>query len=353
MRDYRVIVIAGDGIGPEVTQAALAVLEAVQAKDGFRLVLEPHSAGAGHYRETGRAMDEATLAACRAADGVIKGPVGDPAVRHPDGTEAGTLGGILRPGLDAYANLRPVRLYPGVVSALRDTEAGAIDYLIVRENTEGLYASRGKGAVTADGVTDYMTMSRKGITRVVRKAFALAATRPRAQTGQARVTCVDKANVLRGFALFREIFDAVAAEHPGIAADHLYADAAAAALVERPGSFDVLVTENFVGDILSDLGAATVGGLGMCPSGNIGDATAYFEPIHGSAPGIAGQDRANPVATILSAAMLLDWLGEGAAAARVRAAVERALAGGTLAVNRDGSAAQGTRAAARAVIAAL
>ncbi len=187
----------------------------------------------------------------------------------------------------------------------------------------------------------------------MRTAVARAAPRPRAPAGQARVTCVDKANVLRGFALFREIFDAVAAGHPGIAADHLYADAAAAALVERPGSFDVLVTENFVGDILSDLGAATVGGLGMCPSGNIGDGTAYFEPIHGSAPGIAGQDRANPVATILSAAMLLDWLGEGAAAGRIRAAVERALAGGALALNRDGSVAQGTRAAARAFIAAL
>ncbi len=354
MRDYRVIVIAGDGIGPEVTGAALAVLETVQAQHGFRLVLEAHDAGAGHYRATGRAMDDATLAACRSADGVIKGPVGDPTVRAPDGTEAGTLGGILRPGLDAYANLRPVRLYPGVTSALRDADAGAIDYLIVRENTEGLYASRGKGAVSDDGVTDFMTMSRAGIARVVRKAFALCAQRTGAPAdGARRVTCVDKANVLRGFALFREIFDAAAAAHAGIAANHLYADAAAAALIERPQTFDVLVMENFIGDILSDLGAATVGGLGMCPSGNIGDASAYFEPIHGSAPGIAGQDRANPIATILSAAMLLDWLGEGAAAARIREAVERALATGGITLLRDGSVAQGTKGAATAVIAAL
>ncbi len=354
MRDYRVIVIAGDGIGPEVTAATLAVLDAVQADAGFTLHLESHNAGAGHYRATGRAIDEATLTACRRADGVVKGPVGDPTVRSPDGTEAGTLGGILRPGLDAYANVRPVRLYPGVTSALRDVEPGGIDYVIVRENTEGLYASRGKGTVTAHGVTDYMTMSRAGIDRVVRKAFTLATARNGAPDGGGRrVTCVDKANVLRGFALFREIFDTVALEHPTIAADHLYADAAAAALIERPGTFDVLVMENFVGDILSDLGAATVGGLGMCPSGNIGNASAYFEPIHGSAPSLAGTDRANPLATILSGALLLDWLGEAAAATRVRTGVERALAARAITLRPDGTADQGTRAAARSVIAAL
>jgi len=353
-RDYRVIIIPGDGIGPEVTDATLAVLAAVQDHENISLHFEPHSAGAAHYRATGRAMDDTTLAACRTADGVLKGPVGDPDVRSPDGIEAGTLGGVLRPGLDAYANIRPIRLYPGVTSALRDAAETGIDYVIVRENTEGLYASRGQGTVTAHGVTDYMTMSRAGIDRVVRKAFTLATARNGAPDGGGRrVTCVDKANVLRGFALFREIFDTVAREHPTIAADHLYADAAAAALIERPGTFDVLVMENFVGDILSDLGAATVGGLGMCPSGNIGDACAYFEPIHGSAPSLAGTDRANPLATILSGALLLDWLGEAAAAARVRTGVERALASRAITLRPDGSVDQGTRAAARAVIAAL
>jgi 3-isopropylmalate dehydrogenase len=347
-RDYRVIIIPGDGIGPEVTDATLAVLAAVQDHENISLHFETHSAGAAHYSATARAMDDTTLAACRTADGVLKGPVGDPAVRSPDGIEAGTLGGVLRPGLDAYANIRPIRLYPGVTSALRDVADTGIDYIIVRENTEGLYASRGKGTVTPEGVTDFMTMSRTGIDRVVRKAFSLATPRP-----NPRVTCVDKANVLRGFALFREIFDTHAAQHPDIAADHLYADAAAAALVERPGTFDVLVTENFVGDILSDLGAATVGGLGMCPSGNIGETAAYFEPIHGSAPGLAGQDRANPIATILSAAMLLDWLGEAPAATRIRSAVERTLAIATITLNPNGTTAQGTKAAAQAVIAAL
>jgi 3-isopropylmalate dehydrogenase len=347
-RDYRVIIIPGDGIGPEVTDATLAVLAAVQGRDNFTLHLETHSAGAAHYDATGRAMDDATLAACRSADGVLKGPVGNPAVRSPDGIEAGTLGGVLRPGLDAYANIRPIRLYPGVTSALRDVPDTGIDYIIVRENTEGLYASRGKGTVTPEGVTDYMIMSRTGIDRIVRKAFSVAASRP-----NPRVTCVDKSNVLRSFALFREIFDSNAAQRSDIAADHLYADAAAAALVERPGTFDVLVTENFVGDILSDLGAATVGGLGMCPSGNIGDDAAYFEPIHGSALALAGQDRANPLATILSAAMLLDWLGEAPAAMRIRSAVERTLATATISLNSNGTTPQGTKAATNAVIAAL
>jgi len=347
-RDYRVIIIPGDGIGPEVTDATLAVLAAVQGRDNFTLHLETHSAGAAHYDATGRAMDDATLAACRSADGVLKGPVGNPAVRSPDGIEAGTLGGVLRPGLDAYANIRPIRLYPGVTSALRDVPDTGIDYIIVRENTEGLYASRGKGTVTPEGVTDYMIMSRTGIDRIVRKAFSVAASRP-----NPRVTCVDKSNVLRSFALFREIFDRNAAQRSDIAADHLYADAAAAALVERPGTFDVLVTENFVGDILSDLGAATVGGLGMCPSGNIGDDAAYFEPIHGSALALAGQNRANPLATILSAAMLLDWLGEALAAMRIRSAVERTLATATISLNSNGTTPQGTKAAANAVIAAL
>ena len=347
-RDYRIIIIPGDGIGPEVTNAALAVLAAVQVRHNFKLHLKTHSAGAAHYDATGRAMDGATLAACRSADGVLKGPVGNPAMRSADGIEAGTLGGILRPGLDAYANIRPIRLYPGVTSALRDVPDTGIDYIIVRENTEGLYASRGKGTITPEGVTDFMVMSCTGIDRIVRKAFAVAASRP-----NSRVTCIDKSNVLRSFALFRKIFDSNAAQHSDITADHLYADAAAAALVERPGTFDVLVTENFVGDILSDLGAATVGGLGMCPSGNIGDDAAYFEPIHGSALALAGQDCANPLATILSAAMLLDWLGEAPAAMRIRSAVERTLATATICLNSNGTVRQGTKAAASAVIAAL
>jgi 3-isopropylmalate dehydrogenase len=351
MRRFDVVVIPGDGIGPELTDAAVAVLEAVAKTAGFGLDLAWHVAGARQYRESGRAMTDETLAACRAARATLKGPVGDPAVRAPDGTEAGVLGGILRPALDAYANVRPIRLYPGVASALAGRAPGSIDYVVVRENTEGLYASRGRGFVTADVALDTMIMTRVGCERVARRAFAIARTRPGAPAdGRHRVTCVDKANVLRGFAFFRDAFRRVAAEHPDVEAECLYADAAAARLVQDPGHFDVLVMENFLGDILSDLGGGTIGGLGMCPSGNIGDRAAYFEPIHGSAPDLAGTDRANPLSMVLTAAMMLDWLGEGEAAGRVRGAVDAALREGAVTIRPDGSAAEGTRAAGRAVV---
>jgi 3-isopropylmalate dehydrogenase len=272
-------------------------------------------------------------------------------VRAPDGTEAGVLGGILRPALDGYANVRPIRLHPGVASALANRAAGSIDYVVVRENTEGLYASRGRGFVTSDVALDTMVMTRQGCERVARRAFEIARGRRGAPgDGVRRVTCVDKANVLRGFAFFRDAVRRVAAEYPDVAAEYLYADAAAARLVQDPGHFDVLVMENFLGDILSDLGGATIGGLGMCPSGNIGDRSAYFEPIHGSAPDIAGTDRANPLSMVLTGAMMLDWLGEGEAARRVREAVDRALGEGAIRIRPDGSLADGTRAAGRAVI---
>jgi 3-isopropylmalate dehydrogenase len=348
---YRVVVLPGDGIGPELTDAAAAVLEAVQKNAGFSLALDWRLAGAAVYRDTGRAMSDETLAACRAAQATLKGPVGHPDVRGPDGTEAGVLGGILRPGLDAYANVRPIRLYPGVTSALAGRAAGSIDYVVVRENTEGLYASRGRGFVTPEVVLDTMVMTRQGCERVARRAFEICRKRSGAPNdGRQRVTCVDKANVLRGFAFFREAFNRVAKEFPEIETESLYADAAAARLVQDPGHFDVLVMENFLGDILSDLGGGTIGGLGMCPSGNIGDRAAYFEPIHGSAPDIAGKDVANPLSMILTAAMMLDWLGEGAAGETVRVAVDRALAEGAITIRPDGSLAAGTRAAARAVV---
>jgi 3-isopropylmalate dehydrogenase len=351
MKRFDVVVLAGDGIGPELTDVTIEVLEAVQKSSDFSLNLDHHQAGAGYYRETGRAMSDETLAACRAAHATLKGPVGHPDVRAADGTEAGVLGGILRPGLDAYANVRPIRLYPGVTPALAGRAPGSIDYVVVRENTEGLYASRGRGFVTADVALDTMVMTRQGCERIARKAFEIARGRDGAPGDRTkRVTCVDKANVLRGFWFFREAFTRIAEEFPGIAAECLYADAASAKLVQDPGHFDVLVMENFLGDILSDLGGGTIGGLGMCPSGNIGDRGAYFEPIHGSAPDIAGQDRANPISMVLSAAMMLDHLGEGSAARRVRAAVDAALSAGAITLRPDGSVAEGTRAAGRAIV---
>lgn len=349
-RRYRIVVIAGDGIGPEVVGATLPVLQAAAAAHGFALDFDHRPAGAGCYRESGEAMSAETFAACRAADAVLKGPVGMPDVRLPDGVEAGVLGGVLRRGLDLYANLRPIRLLPGVASPLAGRQAGAIDYAIVRENTEGLYIARGQGVATTDAVADTMLITRRGCVRVARFAFDLA----RAGSGaprdrMRRVTCVDKANVLRGYAFFRAVVGEVAAAYPDVEVEYRYVDAMAQALVLEPDRFDVVVCENFIGDILSDLGGATVGGLGFCPSGNIGERGAYFEPIHGSAPAIAGRDLANPIATILSSAMLLDHLGEHDAAMAVRSATVQALEQGTIRVRPNGALASGCRAAGEAI----
>jgi 3-isopropylmalate dehydrogenase len=238
-----------------------------------------------------------------------------------------------------------------VTSALAGRGPGSIDYVVVRENTEGLYASRGRGFVTEDVTLDTMVMTRRGVERVARRAFAIARQRSGAPGDRRRrVTCVDKANVLRGFAFFREGVRRVSEEFPDVELENMYADAAAARLVQDPGHFDVLVMENFLGDILSDLGGGTIGGLGMCPSGNIGDSAAYFEPIHGSAPSLAGTDRANPLSMVLTGAMMLDWLGEMESARRVRDAVDGVLADGAIAIRPDGTVAHGTRAAGQAVI---
>jgi 3-isopropylmalate dehydrogenase len=349
-RRYRVVLIPGDGIGPEVTDAAVAALNAAAARGGFTLAFERHEAGAGAYQRSGRVMSAETFAACREADGVLKGPVGLPNVRLPDGTEAGLLGGVLRGGLDLFANLRPVRLLAGVPSALAGRVAGEIDYAIVRENTEGLYISRGSGAATPDAVADTLLITRHGTDRVARFAFDLAAAGNGApRDGVRRVTCVDKANVLRSYALFRQVVGEVAREYPDVAVENRHVDAMAAALVLEPDRFDVVVCENFIGDILSDLGGATVGGLGFCPTANIGAAGAYCEPAHGSAPDIAGRDLANPVATILSGALLLDRLGEFDAAAAVRTATAQALADGLIGVAANGALTSGCRAAGASI----
>jgi len=349
---HRIVVIEGDGIGPEVTAAAVAVLNAAAAAGGFALALEPHAAGAGCYQRTGIAMSAETFAACRAADAVLKGPVGLPGVRQADGIEAGLLGGVLRRGLDLFANLRPVRLLEGVASPLAGRTAGSIDYAIVRENTEGLYISRGLGIATRDAVADTLMVTRRGCERVARFAFELARAGGGApRDGVRRVTCVDKANVLRSYAFFRAIVAEVAAEYVDVAVEYRYVDAMAQALVLEPDRFDVIVCENFIGDIISDLGGATVGGLGFCPSGNIGEHGAYFEPIHGSAPDIAGRDCANPVATILSAALMLDRLGELDAARAVRTATAGALRDGAIRVEPTGALASGCRAAGETIAA--
>jgi 3-isopropylmalate dehydrogenase len=351
MRTYNIVVIPGDGIGPEIMASALAVLQALEQHRGdFRLALDSHEAGAACYMKHGSPMTDDTLEACKKADAIFKGPTGLPSVRKPDGTEAGLLGGILRNGLDLYANVRPIKLYPNVETPIK-AQPGSIDYVIVRENTEGLYVSRGLGIVNRYAATDTLLMTRQGVERIVRFAFDVARKRKGApKDGASRVTCVAKTNVLKSHVFFQGIFDEVAQEYPDIAMDYLYPDAAAAALISQPDQFDVLVMENFVGDLLSDLGGATIGGLGMCPSGNYGDSGAYFEPVHGSAPSIAGKGIANPLSQVLSGAMMLRYLGDGDAADQLALLVMEALKSRSIAVGKDGCPLGGTDSVTRALV---
>lgn len=345
--DYTIAVIPGDGIGPEIMAVATRLLQQVAAHHGFTLTFIEHEAGAAAYQKFGDPLPPETMAACKQADAIFKGPTGLPEVRLPDGTEAGVLGGRFRNGLDLYVNLRPIKLYPNVPTALAHKQAGDIDWVMVRENTEGLYASRGHGivSVTGQAAIDTMMITRVGSERIIRYAFEIA----RQRNGKRRVACVDKSNVLRSFAFFRGIFKEIAADYPDIETDFLYVDAAAQALVLEPERFDVLVTENLFGDILSDLGGATVGGIGVCAGANIGDRYAYFEPIHGSAPGIAGKGVANPLSAILAGRMMLDYLARPEAAATIERAVEQAFKTKTIALRPDGSAESGTEAVAEAI----
>jgi 3-isopropylmalate dehydrogenase len=337
MREFRVAVFPGDGIGREVMAPCLALVEAAVSRvGGFRLRLDSHEAGAELYRETGIALPDEALRAAEAADAILLGAMGLPSVRYADGTEVAPHLEF-RERFDLYAGVRPVRVLPGVPVPLSDPRARQIDCVLVRESTEGLFAARSLTRREGDdAVFDTMRISRRTCERLFDFAFALA--RRRARAGRPpRVTCVDKANVLPALAFFRSVFLERAARHPDVESDCAYVDATALRLVRSPWEFDVLVTENMFGDILSDLGAGLIGGMGMAPSADIGDAHAVFQPCHGTAPDIAGRGLANPTAMFLSAAMMLDWLGDrhgvpacGHAAARLTEAIEQAFADGTL-----------------------
>ncbi len=344
---FNIAVLPGDGIGVDVTGEAVKVLCAALRDTGVCFLFVEQACGADCYRRWGTDLPDETLRACRAADAVLLGAMGHPDVRKPDGTEL-TPQVTLRVVLDLYAGVRPCRLYPGARSPLAGVRPGDIDLVILREQSEGLFASQTGGVVLRDELaTDTLVMTRRGVERVCDFAFRLARDRPRAAPDAARkVTCVDKANIFKSFAFFRKVFDEVAGRHPAIGREHTYIDAQALYLVQRPQRFDVLLAENLLGDILSDLAAGLVGGMGMAPSADIGDRHAVFQPAHGTAPDIAGQGIANPIAAILSAAMLLDWLGrrEGhaglvTAAARVERAVADVLGEGrTLPVDQGGAA---------------
>jgi 3-isopropylmalate dehydrogenase len=320
---YRLATIPGDGIGPEVTAEALKVLDAATG-GSVKFERTEYDLGARRWNATGETLPDTVLEELRGHDGILLGAVGDPSV-PPGVLERGLLL-RLRFSLDHYVNLRPARLFPGVTSTL--AEPGEIDFVVVREGTEGPYVGNGGAVRTGtphEIATEVSVNTAYGVERVVRDAFARAAARPRR-----KLTLVHKTNVLvyAGDLWWRTV-QAVGAEHPDVSVDYLHVDAATIFLTTDPGRFDVVVTDNLFGDIVTDLAAAVTGGIGLAASGNVNpDRTApsMFEPVHGSAPDIAGQSKADPTAAVLSAGMLLEHLGLSDAAGRVQQAVAADLA---------------------------
>jgi 3-isopropylmalate dehydrogenase len=291
MKEYKISLIKGDGIGPELTEASLAVLDSAQAKFGLKLDIIEAEAGDTVFAERGVALPEETVEKIKASHACLKGPVGE--------TAADVIV-KLRLMFDLYANLRPIKSYPNSGAMRPD-----IDMFFVRENTEDLY--KGLEFSLGDTTIALRVITRKNTERIAKKGFEIA----RMRNGKKKVTAIHKANVMRVTdGLFASVCREVSKQYPDIAFNELYVDAASMRLIKEPQDFDVLVTPNLFGDILSDEAAQLVGGLGMAPGANIGDNFALFEPIHGSAPNRAGKQTANPISMILAAKMMLDWLGE-------------------------------------------
>jgi 3-isopropylmalate dehydrogenase len=316
-RTIRLAVVGGDGIGPEVVAEALKVLRTAASGVGFDET--SYDLGAQRWHRTGETLPDAVLEEIRGHDAILLGAVGDPSV--PSGVLERGLLLRLRFELDHYVNLRPVRLYPGVANPLNG--AGSVDMVVVREGTEGPYAGAGgvmRKGTPAEVATQESINTALGVHRVARYAFEKAMARPRR-----KLTLVHKTNVLTYAGdLWQRTVDALAKEFAEVSVDYCHVDAASMFFVTQPERFDVIVTDNLFGDILTDLGAAVAGGIGLAASGNInpeGTAPSMFEPVHGSAPDIAGQRKADPTAAILSAAMLCDHLGLSAEAARIEQAV--------------------------------
>ena len=354
---FHIAVLPGDGIGPEVMAPTLDILNRVAGTTpslDFRFT--EGAAGAGHYKETGKSMPGSTVKLAEEADAILLGACGLPSVRYPDNTEI--MPQVeLRFIFDLYAGVRPARLIPGVPSPIVAAAEHGINFVLIRESTEGLFASMGKGVVTHDDARETLVITRKTSQRLFDFSLRLAAQR-KSRGRPGLCTCVDKANAFKAYAFFRDIFDERAKNFPNVKIDHVYVDACAAMMVGRPWDFDVMVMENMFGDILSDLAAGLIGGLGMAPSADIGDSHAVFQPCHGTAPDIMGQGKANPTAMILSAAMMLEWLADrhdhpsaAEAALRIERAVDAAYAGGIKPMEYGGK--DGTKAIAGAVLKAL
>ncbi|MBS7812527.1 isocitrate/isopropylmalate dehydrogenase family protein [Roseococcus pinisoli] len=357
MNSYDIAVLAGDGIGPEVVEATLAVLRKVDARHSLGLGFTELRAGAFAYRDTGTDLSDEVFDRARKADAILLGAMGWPGIRHADGTELAPQI-TLRQRLDLFGGVRPIRAIPGVPLPLVDPRAAKIDFVILRESTEGLFFSKDKGVVTRDQAEETLRMTRGTSLRLARMAFDLAGQRARRLGRSGRVTLVDKANVFRAFAWLRQIFQEVAVDYPEVRHDAAYVDAMALDLIRRPWDFDLLPTENMFGDILSDLAAGLIGGMGFAPSADLGEGHAVFQPSHGTAPDIAGKGKANPTATILSAAMMLEWLAMrdagdamAEAAQEIRAAVDAAFSEGLRTADIGGTS--GTAEATRAVLSAL
>lgn len=337
--NYRIVLLPGDGIGPEVVSQAVRVLHAVAAAAGFSLEITEHLIGGCSIDRYGTALTEETLADCRQADAVLLGAVGGPKWDNPDASvrpEQGLL--ALRKGLGVFANLRPVKVYPALTasSPLRPEKLAGVDLIVVRELTGGLYFGQPKGRSVVEGqerAVDTLVYTESEIRRVMRKAFELASGR------RGKVTSVDKANVLESSRLWRKIAVETAHEFPGVALDHMLVDTASMKLITSPGTFDILVTENMFGDILTDEASVLAGSMGLLPSASLGETSlGLYEPIHGSAPDIADKGIANPIGTILSTALLLRYsLNQPAAAGKIEAAVAAVIQKGLLTSDLGGA----------------
>ena len=357
MTSHRITLLAGDGIGPEITAVATELLDAVSRRHGFELLYDEQPMGGAAIDATGEPLPPSTLEACREADAVLLAAIGSPqydSLPREKRPESGLLG--LRAGLGLFANLRPVKIIPALAgaSSLKPEVIEGVDLLVVRELTGGVYFGTPKGRVEADGhlrAFNTMAYSDFEIDRIARVGFDLALQRG------GRLCSVDKANVLDVSQLWRDRVEAIATDYPDVALSHMYVDNAAMQLVRAPKQFDVILTSNLFGDILSDEAAMLTGSIGMLPSASLGSSgPGLFEPIHGSAPDIAGQDLANPMAMVLSAAMLLRiGLKQNAAATDLEAAVERTLEAGfrTGDLMAEGCTRLGCRAMGEQLLAAL
>jgi 3-isopropylmalate dehydrogenase len=341
----RIAVIPGDGIGPEVIREAVSLLEGLRETHGVELELTHFDWGADKFLKEGVSLPEGALEMLSGEfDAILAGAFGDPRVASNKHAEDILLG--MRRGLDLYINLRPVRLLDARLTPLRGRQTADVDFVVFRENTEGAYC--GAGGFLKKGTPDEIATqeelnTRRGVERIIRAAFEYAR-----KYGRARVTMADKSNVQRyGGDLWQRVFKEVAGDFDGIEANHQYVDAMAMFMVLDPSQYEVIVTNNLFGDILTDLGAALQGGLGLAASGNIHPGSvSLFEPVHGSAPPLAGKNIANPVGSILTAAMMLEYLGFDQASEAVEKAVGRALAhrettrdlGGALTTGEAGAA---------------